>query len=130
MYEIGTQKKIELVNEAYKKVREEHKEYIGFLTEDVKAIFIQEKLPQVPIYGVRSIIQVITGTGYFKISKKHRLVFQEVHREVIKIAPANHTLKWIALTIRERLPTRPLYNTNTIKQIINGNYNKSYHIKT
>ena len=58
---LSKQEKIELVRKAYQEVKEELGEYKHSISLKFITLRIQEKLPEEPIYDIRTIGQIITG---------------------------------------------------------------------
>jgi len=118
--ELSREDKIALVNKTYDTVLKELGEYAPYVSLDCKLDKIKEKLPLKPIYGYKTIIQIMGG--HFKVPKCHKKLMEATIKKVKEESPSEVSNKFIALTVRSLLPTRPIYDKGTIKQIITRQY--------
>jgi hypothetical protein len=118
--ELSRGEKISLVNETYNTVLKELGEYAPFVSLDCKLEKIKEKLPEKPIYGFKTIIQIMGG--HFDVPEDKKQLMIDLIAKVRAEAPNEVSNKYVALTVRELLPKKSIYDKGTIKQIITRQY--------
>jgi len=118
--ELSRSDKISIVNTTYDTVLKELGEYAPYVSLDCKLDKIKEKLPVKPIYGFKTIIQIMGG--HFNVPDEHKELMITLIKQVRAEAPEGVSNKFVALTVRSLLPTRPIYDKGTIKQIITRQY--------
>lgn len=114
------EEKIKIVKECYEKVKQIHGVYFPYLSNNRKALLIQDELPKRPIYNTISILMYLSG--HFKVKKKYEKLIEDAKKEVENLPNKYPTKKFIAFSIQERLPVVPIYSINTIIYIISGQY--------
>ena len=112
--------KIELVKKARDSTLKEIGKYAPYISNDYIVDRIQDKLPKIPIYGFETIIHIMGG--FYEIPKKHQILIDELIEEIKEGSDNNVSNKFIALTVRDKLPKKPIYEKATIKLIIIGQY--------
>ena len=118
--ELSRSEKIDLVNETYNTVLKELGEYAPYVSLDCKLEKIKEKLPLKPIYGFKTIIQIMGG--HFALPQDKNKLMMDLIAKVKEEAPEGVSNKFVALTVRSLLPKKSIYDKGTIKQIITRQY--------
>ena len=118
--ELSREEKISIVNKTYNLVLKELGEYAPYVSLDCKLDKIKEKLPLKPIYGFKTIIQIMGG--HFELPQVKKQLMMDLIEQVRAESPDEVSNKFVALTVRSLLPKKPIYDKGTIKQIITRQY--------
>lgn len=117
--DLSKDEKIRKVKACYEKVKNEHT-YFSYLNNKQRALLVQDELPIKPIYEFSSIFMFLSG--HFTIKAEYKEIVDKIVVEVKSLPIDNPNTTSLVLEIIDRLPTKPIYDINTIIQINSGTY--------